>query len=139
MTIYLDSSAIVPLFVDEANTPAARRLEQLGEPVVISSWTLAECSSAFARLHRMNVIDGLERERLDHDLDAWSTLPARFTAIAAEDVSFARTCIRTLAAALRAPDALHLAIAWRHGYALATFDDNLATAGRDLSLRVVGR
>lgn len=139
MTIYLDSSALIPLFVNEAHTSEARRLQQLGEPFVVSPWTLAECSSAFARLHRMRVIDSRERETLDHDLDEWTGLPARLTAVAAEDFAFARTCLRTSKAALRAPDALHLAIVSRQGYALATFDDNLASAGRDLSLRVVGR
>jgi predicted nucleic acid-binding protein len=87
----------------------------------------------------MSAIDRSERERLDRDLDAWAALPTRLTAVAAEDFAFARTCIRTLESPLRAPDALHLAIASRQGYALATFDDNLADAGRELSLRVVGR
>ncbi|WP_353781729.1 PIN domain-containing protein, partial [Brevundimonas sp.] len=38
---------------------------------------------------------------------------------------------------LRAPDALHLALAARHGCSLATLDEDMATVATDIGLTVI--
>ena len=38
---------------------------------------------------------------------------------------------------LRAPDALHLALAARHGCSLATLDEDMASVARDIGLTVI--
>ncbi|HEX5233770.1 MAG TPA: PIN domain-containing protein [Silvibacterium sp.] len=55
---FWDSSALIPLCVDQAGTRTARRLDEQYQAVV---WwaTPVEIASAFARLHRMKEIDGL--------------------------------------------------------------------------------
>jgi predicted nucleic acid-binding protein len=137
LTVYLDASALVPLFVEDVHTPAARRISQTAGPFVASAWTLAECSSAFARLWRTGTIDRAERDQLDRRLDAWAAAPSRLTSLVNDDLLLARACVRTSTMPLRAPDGLHLAVASRRGYALATFDAKLAEAAREMSLEVV--
>jgi predicted nucleic acid-binding protein len=45
--VYLDTSALVPMFVREPKTDAVLAwLESAGEPVAVSDWTLVEFSSA---------------------------------------------------------------------------------------------
>lgn len=55
-TAFWDSSALIPLCVDQAGTKAARRLDEQYEAIV---WwaTPVEIASAFARLRRMKEVD----------------------------------------------------------------------------------
>jgi predicted nucleic acid-binding protein len=137
LTVYLDASVVVSLFVEDVNTAAARRVVQSPGPFVVSAWTLAECSSAFSRLCRMGQLEASVREQLEDGLDDWMAVSTRLTAVIPDDLVVARTSVRNSRRALRAPDALHLAIASRQGYALATFDGGLAAAARDMSLAVI--
>ena len=53
--------------------------------------------------------------------------PAGFRPVLAEDIVASERLVRDLEP-LRAPDALHLAIALRLGFPVATFDQGLSTA-----------
>jgi predicted nucleic acid-binding protein len=126
LTIYLDASVLVSLLADDVNTAAARRVAQFHDPVVVSAWTLAECSSAFARLRRMGRLTDDERDALESDLDAWG--PSRMIAMTTQDFELARSLVRVSRTGLRAADALHLAVASRESLRLATFDEVLTQA-----------
>jgi hypothetical protein len=137
LTIYLDASVLVSLLADDVNTPAARRVAELDDRVVVSSWTLAECSSAFARLSRMGRLADNERDALERDLDAWTGEPSRLIAVVTADFEKARSFVRVSKAGLRAADALHLAVAAREALQLATFDDVLGRAARQFDVACI--
>jgi predicted nucleic acid-binding protein len=137
LTIYLDASVLVSLLVDDANTASARHVADRDDTFVVSAWTLAECSSAFARWHRMGHLTVEERESVETELDSWASHSGRAIAMAPEDFAVARSLVRHSRLGLRAPDALHLAAARRSGYALATFDVILSAAAREAGVELI--
>ena len=54
-----------------------------------------------------------------------------------DDLSRAEQLVRRRELKLRAPDALHLAVALRHRLELVTFDDRMAVAAVALGINVV--
>lgn len=138
MDAYLDTSVVVAAITREPRTADAQRL--LDEPditFVISDWTLTEVASGLA----IKVRHGSLAER-DHALAARTFARLDSEALSREPVlssDFARAA--TLAGrpdlALRAGDALHLAVAERVGGALCTFDVSMARAAARLGVHVV--
>lgn len=57
MILYLDTSALVKLYIDEEGTSLVRRLVQESSIVATSKVAYAEARSAFARAHREKLID----------------------------------------------------------------------------------
>ncbi len=136
MTVYLDASVLVSLFVDGANTALARRLDERHSLIVISPWTLMECSSAFARLMRMKRLSVLEKDALDQALDFWAGGSSRVLPITAADFQMGRTFVQASRAGLRSSDALHLAVAAREALQLATFDTVLTRAAAEFGIQI---
>jgi predicted nucleic acid-binding protein len=68
--------------------------------------------------------------------DRWLVQEANPVAISAADISIATTFLRRLDLNLRAPDAIHIAMAMRLGATLATFDEAMAACARALGLPV---
>ena len=67
---YWDTSAIVPLLVDEATSDAVRDTFD-ADPLVVTWWaTAVECVSALARLEREGAITPAEMQRASERLDA---------------------------------------------------------------------
>ncbi len=122
MTVYLDASVLVSLLVKDANTAAARQLSQGAPLTVVSSWTLTECSSAFAKLVRIGQSTSQEQSDLDEALDRWTSRGAKVIQVIDDDFRASRELVRNSRSGLRASDALHLAIAARETLELATFD-----------------
>ena len=131
MTVYLDASVLVSLLVDDANTTAARRLNERAPLIALSEWTLVECSSALARLTRMKRLTDPERAEIEDALDQWSSRVSRVVAVAPQDFGASRRFVRQSGAGLRGSDALHLAIVARERMELATFDQILARAAEE--------
>lgn len=75
---YWDSSALVPLLVEEQES--ARRMELIQEdPAVVTWWgSQVECASALNRLHREGAIDAHE---LGHSLERLRLFAATWTEI----------------------------------------------------------
>jgi uncharacterized protein len=133
LTIYADSSALLKLYVDEADSETAETILR-GDPDWITGWhTRVEVRRNLAR-----VLSGDEHRRARADFFAdWDALEAvRLTE---------RTC--ELAAeyaeqmGVRALDALHLGAAATitdRGFPFATFDHRLAAAARSLGWEVLG-
>ena len=72
---FWDSSALVPLLVEERSS-AALRAEYRSDPVVMAWWaTEVECASALSRLERSGVVSSAElvraRERLRAMVASW--------------------------------------------------------------------
>jgi len=122
---YLDSSALVKLVLDEADTGAMRRWYVEADRMACSIIGTVETRRAVARK-----VDG--RERVDLILRSVITLDV--------DEAIAANASRIVPVAMRTLDAIHLATALAIGSELdsfVTYDDRLADAARAAGLPVV--
>lgn len=105
---YWDSSALVSLLVEEADT--AGRLDLLaGDPSVVTWWgSQVECASALNRLHREKTIDGVE---LGQRLERLRFFAATWVEIAARERVRARALRLLRIHPLQSADAMQLAAA----------------------------
>jgi predicted nucleic acid-binding protein len=133
MTLYVDSSALLKLYVDEVDSPEAQCIID-SDPTLITAWiTLVEIHRNLARL-----LDGpalvRARERCESDLNAMAlNSPEEQTWRRAADIGEVLG-IRTL-------DAIHLAVAHQlqiPDLGFCTFDLRQGTAARQLGIRVIG-
>lgn len=131
MTAYVDSSALLKLYLDEPETPVARNL-LIGERLTTGRHTYVEVRRNLAR-----ALDGSDlgeaRRRFESD---WQQLDVVDIGQGVGDVAATlaeRTGARTL-------DALHLGAAESVGTseAFITFDRRLAAAARSLGWTVLG-
>jgi len=136
--IYLDTSIVLPVFIDEPASNAVRGwfatlpLEELA----ISEWTRTEFASAVGinlrsrRIDEGVARDALERFRLLADQSLLVLVPER------TDFSRASRFLERFELGLRAGDALHLAIAANHGARmLYSLDRALITAAHALHVK----
>ena len=131
MTAYLDTSLIVSVIAAETTTAAAQTwiVNQADASLSISGWVVTEVSAALALKIRTRAITVDQRatalalfRRLIRD---------RMTVVPIADTAF-REAARFAddpATALKAGDALHLAIADQFGATLFAFDRQQAAAG----------
>lgn len=135
MTIYLDTSVLFPVFHEDAHSERVTAwLAQL-DTFAFSRWTIAEISSALGVQVRMRRLTAAARRELESELDGWLA-DRPVSALADVDLAQARRLLRD-DVRLRTPDALHLALVLRHGYRLATLDDDMAAAARPLGIEVI--
>lgn len=133
MTTYVDSSALMKLYVDEADSDDARRIVH-SDPVLVTAWlTLVEVRRNLSRLLSGTTL-ARAREHCERDLDSMAliSLDERGWRRAADIAEF--TGVRSL-------DALHLAAALQlqiPDLAFCTFDLRQGQSARQLGLRVVG-
>ena len=136
--LYLDASALVPLFVGE---PSSDRIERFlrGAPdeLTVSDLAAAEFASAISRLVRTGVLGAADAQDRLLDFDAWRAADTENVDLVAADVRAASAIVRRFELKLRTPDALHLAICRRIGIDLVTLDDRLAAAASDLDITAV--
>ncbi len=138
--IFWDSSAILPLLVDEPATQTVLDIVR-GDPLIVVWWaTRVECTSALSRLRRE---DRLPTREVDAARDLLSELSTSWTEVLPTD-SVRRQAERLLLRhPLRSADALQIAAAmlWvdaePDGHPFTTFDDRLAEAARGEGFRVL--
>lgn len=136
MSVYLDASILVPLFVNDAFSDRADAfLEAASSRLVLSDFLRAEFASVVSRLVRAGDLTRDEATQAFDRLDSWAIMqtPAQTTTF---DVRQSEIWIRRLDLNLRAPDAVHIAIAARMGASLATFDVRMAEAAQALGVPV---
>lgn len=138
MSVYLDTSVVVALFVEsDAFTARAKQYVGItGDSLIVSDFVVAEFASAMARLTRMERLARENATALFAGLDAWISQVGETVGMTAFDVAGATSTLRQLDLYLHIPDAMHIAIASRLGATLATFDDRMANAARTLDLQV---
>lgn len=135
MTIYLDTSVVVPMFIRDDHTDRVKRWAITGPLIATSAWVATEFSSALSLQHRMKRLTSAEWRRAETAFDTWA-VKFRQLDFEAKHVVGARRLIVTHGG-LRAPDALHLAIAADAGTPLATLDEGLRKAARAEGVELV--
>jgi predicted nucleic acid-binding protein len=134
--LYLDASALLPLFIDEPKTRRAQELLR-GSILVISDFAVAEFSSGVARRARLGEITDSGASAVFAALDAWTLSASKRESVTTGDVVFAISLVRRLDLGLRAPDAINIAVARRCEAQLLTFDEKMARSAQSLGLTVI--
>ena len=141
MSIYLDTSVLVALFID-ADVFAGRAASffaEAKETLIVSNFAKAEFAAVVARLTRMAKIDKIEARAIFGAFDNWCSGFAdevHDVDVESLDIHDADMIIRRLDLNLRAPDAINLTIARRLGASLVTFDDGMTDNARALGIVV---
>lgn len=137
MSTYLDASVLLPTLIAEPTTEAVYDcLGADGRELLISDFAAAEVASALSRLVRMALLTDADASARLADFDAWRAAVSSPVDIAVSDARLAYIFVRRFDLGLRAPDALHLAIARRLDATLVTLDRRMATAARELGVAV---
>ncbi|HET9785316.1 MAG TPA: type II toxin-antitoxin system VapC family toxin [Terriglobales bacterium] len=137
--VYLDTSALVPLFVREPESTHIRtKLDELPpQEAAVSDWVLLEFASAIAARVRggsLRTPDGTEAIGACEEMAQTSF---QLRAITADDIAEARGYVEDFRSGLRAADAVHLAVAHRLSARLLTMDRVQARAARRLGISVL--
>lgn len=135
--IYLDTSVLGAIFFREAGAAelVARLESQRKQKLMISAWTLTEMISVGGIKVRTGTIDSETRQQALSNFQRFASRRLSLVEIEPSDFRTAAVYIDS-PAALRAGDALHLAVTHRIGAQLASLDHRLlvATAALGLSL-----
>lgn len=137
MTLALDTSVVVPLFVtDPLSQRAADLMRQTLPVVVVSNFGSAEFASAIANRVRRGVLEEELARVVFSEFDAWLAGKPQQINMLAADLAAAVRLMRRLDLPVKTGDAIHLAIAQRAGMELAPFDRQMAACARKLGLPV---
>lgn len=132
---YLDTSALLPLFVADAHTGRMRRWLD-GEPpdITTSAFALAEFGAVLGTRVRNREIAAQEARQILDGLDRWIAAEVVMLPVEDADPALAADLVRDFALGLRAPVALHAALCHRLGAVLLTFDARQAAAARRIGV-----
>jgi uncharacterized protein len=137
VSVYLDASVLLPVVIDEpASTAVDAFMLRGGRELLVSDFAAAEVAAALSRLVRMGLLkstDALERLK---DFDVWRAAMSSPVDMHPADARLANAFVRRFELMLRAPDALHAAIARRLDVPLVTLDQRLAKAAAELGIAV---
>ncbi len=109
-----------------------------GHELVVSQWVAAEFSSALSLQARQGRVEAEDVAEAERNFDGLLQDEFRLEAVIGSDLVRARRMV-VRDGGLKAPDALHLAIAERLGCVLATFDVPLDRAARNFGIETLAR
>ncbi len=133
MSAYVDASVLLPTLIAEPATEAVYDCLGAGDrELLISDFSAAEVASALSRLVRMASLTKADASARLADFDVWRAAMSLPVDLGAPDARLAYIYVRHFDLGLRAPDALHLAIARRLDATLVTLDRRLARAAREM-------
>jgi predicted nucleic acid-binding protein len=139
MILYLDTSALVKRYVQEAGTDEVVALLESAESVGSASLTKVEMAAALAKIVRQGWVEmKIAMQAWQDFLDHWSS----FTRLNISSGTIDRASSLALEYNLRGYDAMHLACAllWKETLqaqiTMATFDRDLWQASKKVSLDV---
>jgi predicted nucleic acid-binding protein len=131
VTVYLDASFVVSLFVTDVHTERADRwIADLKEEAIVSELCALEFAASVSRRVRMGRMTVRAAEEALTDFDDWRGRSTFSLPIDEADTGLAASLVRDFATKLAAADALHLAAAINARARLVTFDSRLITAAR---------
>ena len=136
--IYCDTSLLVTALTPEDETGAAQAwlAHQEEGQLCISGWTVTEFSCALSRKLRRGELSPEQRADV---LTAWRLMQSEIleqTSIPTEAFDMAAAYVDRDDMAVRAGDALHLAIAANGGHQLASRDEAMSQAATAIGVRV---
>lgn len=130
MTVYVDTSVFVAALTREPLTDRVQRwmADQPAGSLAISGWTQVEFAAALRFKTATGQIDETQRtaaftqfaEIAGYALEVWP--------METDDLAEAARLAGSESLKLRAPDALHFAMAWRRGASMCTLDEGLRRA-----------
>lgn len=130
MNLYLDTSILVAALTNEAATERLQEWLEAQDPesMHISHWVETEFSSALSMKVRINAMTPEMRAVAQSDFLALRSHSLTMNAVKPVHFVAAAKLCDNVTLALRAPDALHLAVAMQIGARLCTLDIKLAEA-----------
>jgi predicted nucleic acid-binding protein len=137
LSVYLDASVLLPSLIEEDASAVVDAYMLAGtQELLVSDFAAAEVAAALSRLVRMGRLEKSDAFSRLADFDVWRAAMSSPAEIHASDARLAVEYVRRFDLALRAPDALHLAIVRRLDVTLVTLDRRLATAAAELGIAV---
>jgi len=139
LTVYLDTSAAVALFVPEPKTPAiAAWFAANADPLVAADWIVTELASALAIKERRGDLEAEQALAVWQEFSAICGTGLRLVPVTRAAFAAAAELVRDARTGLRAGDALHLAVAREVGAAeIATLDATLAANAESKGVRPI--
>mgnify|MGYP001599257493 CR=1 FL=1 len=137
--VYVDTSVLVPLFLNEPHSVAAADwyAREKGE-LVAAAWCIPEFASALAIKQRTGAIDAQQAHGAWARFERMVAADLRLLPVAPTNFHRAVELVLDASSALRAGDALHLACAEAAGAKqMATLDDVLSRNARRLKIKPV--
>ncbi len=126
MSLYLDTSVLLPQFVHEpCSESIARWFEEAEGPLFVSNLASGEVGSALSRFVRMRRITADAATSIFHDFGIWTEAVAVRAELTRDDLKHAGLLVRRPEPKLLMPDAMHLACALRLDLQLVTLDHGL--------------
>ena len=137
--IYLDTSAAVPLFVQEPASEAVDAwLESCTDPIISSDWIVTEFASALSIKLRRGEINARQARAAWKDFNAFCNSGLRLLPVSRNAFKEAAGMALNAASGLRSGDSLHLAMALEAGASgLSTADDMLENGAKAKGLKVI--
>ena len=137
--IYVDTSFLAPLYIEEATSVQVETYlrSQTPRQVSISEWTQVEFASLVSRRVRMGELESEQVTRIFRDFEADCTTTYTVLKVSSLDFQLATSLLRQDQTTLRAGAALHLAIAQnRQVQKLLTLDKALTNTAKAFGLAV---
>lgn len=137
--VYLDTSFVAPLVIAENSSDAVEAFVLKVKPgeLTTSMWTQVELSSLVSRKVRMGELSDSQAEVVRREFDRVLGESFEMLAPTAADFAAAAKYLEIPKTALRAGEALHLAIAANHrAKRILTLDQRFIEAGKLLKLPV---
>lgn len=140
MTIYLDTSAAVPLFVPEPTSEAITAwFASCSDPLVAADWIVTELASALSIKIRRGELSVDEAQAAWNEFERFCGTGLRLVQVSRNAFMHAARLARDAGNGLRSGDSLHLAVAIEIDAAgLATADRNLEANAKRLGLNSIG-
>lgn len=133
MKLYLDTSALVKLYVDEEGSPVVRNAVAQADLISTSAIAYVEARAAFVRRRHEGGLSAAEYRKIIQDLDAdW----ARYLVVEVTDSLILEGARLAEAHRLRAYDAVHLASA---GFVHRRLAEPVVFTSWDLGLEKVAK
>ncbi len=138
MPVYIDTSALVPVFVqEEASHQVISVLRSFNDIVILSNLARIEFSATLCVKYRQSLLTEADLVAAMAVFDAHTAKIFTEYDIRKEDIAAADIYARTPALALRAPDAIHIAAAHHLGARLFTLDTGMSKAALGLAHEIV--
>lgn len=133
MSLYIDTSAVVPIFIREQQTDRMIAwVEQASAELIVADLTVAEFRSQMSRRVRKGELPPAQADQVNTGFDRWREAATAPLEHAPADIRAAARMVRIPSPKLLTPDAVHIATCRRLGFTLVTYDRRLIeAAGRE--------